>query len=133
MERCPCCNARLRGLTVCQRCGSDLNNALAAERGAQLWLRKALHYWQHEQAAQSLDALQHSLLLKQSKLALLLRDHLIEQQCARILELLAQRQMLAAKARLYTLRNLIPQHETLHQLQGFTDYLLTKDALAHRV
>ncbi|WP_051906463.1 hypothetical protein [Methylomarinum vadi] len=127
MERCPCCNARLRGLTVCQRCGSDLGKALVAEQGAQLWLRKALYYWQHEQAAQSLDALQHSLLLKQSKLAMLLRDQLIEQQCARILELLAQRQVLAAKTRLYTLRNLIPQHETLQQLQGFTDYLLARE------
>lgn len=124
MERCPCCNARLRGLSVCQRCGSDLGKVLAAEKASRFWLRKALHYCRHEQAAQSLDALQHSLLLKQSKLALLLRDHLIEQQCARILELLAQRQVLAAKTRLYTLRNLIPQHELLQQLQGFTDYLL---------
>ena len=42
MNRCPACNADVRGKPVCHRCKSDLTLLLAVEHKAALYLEKAL-------------------------------------------------------------------------------------------
>jgi len=127
MQRCPCCNARLGGEAICPRCRSDLGKAQAAEQAAGIWLAEAIRLWQENKAEQSLDALERSLQLKSSRLALALRDFFIDRHCQAILDLLAQKQVLAVKQRLHGIRHLLPGNEMLQQLNAFTDYLLVKD------
>ena len=127
MQRCPCCKARLSGATVCPRCRADLGNALAAEQAACFWLAKAIYLWRENQTAQSLNALEHSLSLKTTPLALALRDFFLDRFCQDILGLLAQKQVLAAKRKLYGLRHSLPGNELLCQLNAFTDYLSLRD------
>lgn len=124
MERCPCCMARLRNITVCPRCRSDLGKALAAERAAHFWLTKAVRLWRENQPEQSLHALERSLSLKTTRLALALREFFVDRLCQDILGLLAQHQVLAAKQRLYQIRRSAQGHELLQQLNAFADYLL---------
>lgn len=127
MERCPCCNARLNGATLCPRCRSELGKTLAAEQAAKLWLAEAIRLWQKNQAERSLTALERSLQLKSGRLALALRDFFTDRLCQDILELLAQKQVLEAKQRLYRIRHLLPGCELLHQLNAYADYLLVRD------
>ncbi len=42
MERCPICKARLRGLSICPRCGVDLSIAQRTSRAAGIQRAKAL-------------------------------------------------------------------------------------------
>ena len=127
MERCPCCKARLGGATLCPRCQADLGQVIGAEQSARFWLTKAIQHWEENEARQSLTALESSLRLKKTELALVFRDYLIQQQCQGILELLAQKKLLPAKQRLYSLRLLLPHSKLLQQLHSFTDYLLAKN------
>jgi hypothetical protein len=127
MERCPCCNARLGGATRCSRCQADLGNIITAEQSARFWLDKAIQYWQDNETGQSVSALALSLRLKKTGLALVFRDFLIHQQCREILALLAQKQLLPAKQRLYSMRNLFPYSQLLQQLNSFTDHLLVQN------
>jgi hypothetical protein len=127
MERCPCCNARLGGAARCPRCQADLSHMMAAEQAARFWLAKAIQYWQDNEAGQSVSALELSLRLKKTGLALVFRDFLIRQQCQDVLDLLAQKQLLPAKQRLYSLRNWLPHSQLLQQLNAFTDYLLVQN------
>jgi len=124
MERCPCCNARLREAVQCSRCKADLNAVINSEKAAQYWFSKAIQTWRDSNIEQSIDALDLSLRLKKSKLALVFRDFLIREQCQNILELLAQKQVLSAKHQLYEMRGLLSYSEQLQQLQKFTEYLL---------
>ncbi|MGR9043687.1 MAG: hypothetical protein ACU83N_00230 [Gammaproteobacteria bacterium] len=123
MLRCPCCNARLSGALLCPRCRSDLSLVTAAERSADVWLAEAVRLWQENKAEQSLDALERSLQLKTSRLALALRGYFIDRLCQDILELLAQKQIPSAKRKLYGIRHLFPANEQLLQLNAFTDFL----------
>jgi hypothetical protein len=123
MERCPCCNARLGGAARCPRCQADLSYMMAAEQAARFWLAKAIQYWQDNEAGKSVSALELSLRLKKTGLALVFRDFLIRQQCQGVLDLLAQKQLLPAKQRLYSMRNWLPHSQLLQQLNAFTDYL----------
>jgi hypothetical protein len=123
MERCPCCNARLGGAARCLRCQADLSHMMAAEQAARFWLAKAIQYWQEDEAGQSVSTLELSLRLKKTGLALVFRDFLIRQQCQGVLDLLAQKQLLPAKQRLYSMRNWLPHSQLLQQLNAFTDYL----------
>jgi hypothetical protein len=127
MERCPCCNARLGGAAQCPRCQADLGNIMAAEQSARFWLAKAIRHWQDNEAGQSASAVVLSLRLKKTGLALVFRDFLIRQQCREILALLAQKQLLLAKQRLYSVRNLFPHSQLLQQLNSFTDHLLVQN------
>ena len=43
MERCPQCRARLKGRTICERCGIDLGLVLGIEAGAERLARQAVH------------------------------------------------------------------------------------------
>lgn len=42
MERCPQCRARLKGRTICSRCGVDLGFVLAIEVKAEIMSRRAV-------------------------------------------------------------------------------------------
>ena len=123
MDRCPCCNARLSGAAQCPRCQTDLSLAIGAEQSARFWLAEAIRHWEEKEAEQSMNALTLSLHLKKTKLAIIFRDYLIDRQCQAILELLAQKQLLSAKQRLYRLRLFIPHSKLLQQIDAFTDYL----------
>ena len=127
MERCPCCNARLRGAALCARCRADLGKTITAEQAAETWLNKAIHYWTKNEPEQSLDALAHSLQLKNTPLALTLLDFFIDQQCRQILDLLSEKKTRVAKRRLFRIRYLFPDNEMLNRLNAFTDFLLIKE------
>lgn len=128
MERCPCCNARLRERTVCSRCKADLSVLINAEKMAQFWLVKAIHYCLAENIEQSVRAISVSLDLKKTNLALAFREFLIQQQCQDILDMLAQKQLIPAKQRLYSMRILLPYSKQLQQLYSFSDYLLVQNS-----
>ena len=127
MERCPCCNARLRERTVCSRCKADLSALISSEQAAHNWLAKAIRHCSAENIEQSIYAVGVSLGLKKTELALVFREFLIQQQCGDILDLLAQKQLLKAKQRLYSVRMLLPHSQQLQQLYSFSDYLLAQN------
>ena len=127
MERCPCCNARLRGVSLCPRCWTDLDNVLTAEQSARYWLAEAVRLWLQSETARSLDALERSVQLKNSDLALTLLDYIIDRFCREVLELLAQKQVRMAKQRLNGIQHLLPGNELLRQLNAFTDYLWVRN------
>lgn len=126
MERCPCCKARLDGAALCPRCRADLSKAMGAQQSARFWLAKALQYRQTDQLERSLDALERSLGLHKTELAVVFRDYLIQQQCSAVLAFLAEKHLLSAALRLYEARLLLPHSELLRNLRAFTDYLLVK-------
>jgi len=128
MERCPCCNARLKTAVKCPRCQADLSSIISSEQSAQYWLSKAIQYWAGKEIEKSLAALKLSLQLKKTSLSIIFRDFIIQQQCQNILDLLAKHQLLAAKQLLYRTRLLIPISKQLKQLHIFTDYLLLKSS-----
>ncbi|GFO70979.1 hypothetical protein BJAS_P0156 [Bathymodiolus japonicus methanotrophic gill symbiont] len=123
MQRCPSCNARLKGRVICARCKADLTVLINAERSAQQWLTKAVEAYVAGNIEQSITALAISLSQHKTRLALVFREFIIERQCRDILELLAQKQLLQARQRLYQLRLLLPSSPQLQQLQSFSDYL----------
>ncbi len=124
MQRCFCCNARLKGVTTCPRCQADLSRVIATEKSAEYWLYKAIQRWNEGGVEQCLEALDFSLGLKKTALACAFRDYLIQYQCRLILDLLARKEILEAKKNLYQLRLLLPQSEHLQHLNRFSDYLL---------
>lgn len=126
MERCFYCNARLKGAVICPRCQADLSVVIRSEQVAQFWFSKTIQYWLENKTGQSLAALTLSLRFKKNQLTIVFHRFLIEQLCKEILDLLAQKQLLAAKQRLYTVCGLFPQSQQLQQLNRFADYLLLK-------
>ena len=124
MERCPCCNARLRERKICSRCKADLSVLISGEQAAEIWLAKAIQYCLADNIEQSIAAIGVSLRLKKTQIAVVFREFLIQQQCRDILDLLAQKQLILAKQRLYTVRKLLPFSKQLQQLNSFSDYLL---------
>jgi len=123
MERCPCCQARLNG-PLCGRCQADLSLILATERAARFWLGCAIQHWQAGHYETSVAALETSLQLHPTPLARALRHFIVETQSRDIARLLANRQWLTAKRRLYQLRRLHPHSPLLRQLDRFSDHLL---------
>ncbi len=126
MERCPCCRARLGSASVCPRCQADLGKVIGAGQSAQFWLDKAIQHWQDNEAEQSILALEYSLRLNKTRLALAWRDFLVQQQSRAVLDLLAQKQLQPAKQSLYSVRRLFPHYLLLQELRSFTDYLWAK-------
>lgn len=126
MDRCPCCNARLRERTVCSRCKSDLSVLIRTEQAAEFWFSKAMQYCLADNIEQSIAAIGVSLSLKKTQVAVVFREFIIQQQCRDILDLLAEKQLLLAKKRLYTVRQLLPCSMQLQQLNSFSDYLLAQ-------
>jgi len=123
MDRCPCCNARLRETEICPRCKADLSVIINAGQSAQFWLSKAIYYYLESKIEKSIAALNFSLSLTKTGLAEVFRDFVIQQQCRGILDLLAKKQVLAAQQQLYRVRELFPHSEQLKKLNDFTDYL----------
>ena len=128
MQRCPCCKARLRDAVICARCKADLSSLADSEQAAVVWLERALDAYLERDFEQSIHAVALSLQLKKTDLAVALRDFITEQQCALILELLAEKQLIPAKKSLYALRHLQALSQPLQQLNAFSDYLLSTNA-----
>ena len=126
MERCPCCNARLRERKICSRCKADLSVLISAEQAAEFWFAKAIQYHLADNIELSIVAIGDSLRLKKTQIALTFREFLIQQQCRDILDLLAQKQLIVAKQKLYSVRKLLPYSKQLQQLNSFNDYLLAQ-------
>ncbi len=129
MNRCPCCNARLRETRSCPRCRTDLTAIIEAGESAAFWLNRAIHYWRQQQLSQSIDALLLSIQLQHSQLASAFREFIIQQISRSILKQLRQNQILEAKRQLHQARKLLTYSNLLLQLQGFTDYLLISKPL----
>ncbi len=126
MERCPCCNARLRERTVCSRCKTDLSVLISTEQAAGFWFSKAIQCYVANNIEQSIIAISMSLSLKKTRVAVIFRKFIIQQQCRDILNLLAEKKLVFAKKRLYTARKLLPYSMQLQQLNSFCDYLLVQ-------
>ncbi len=126
MQRCPCCNARLRDTPLCPRCRADLSMVIKTEKAAEFWLFKAIQHRKESNIEKSLDSLFFSLSLKKTSLAKNMRDFLIQQSCQDVLSLLEQKKILSAKQQLYQMKRLFPYSEQLQQLNSFADYLLVK-------
>jgi len=126
MERCPCCNARLKEVVICPRCRADMSAVIGSEQAAEQYLAKAIQCWEQKEAAQSIAALMAALSLKKTRLTLLFRDYLIQQYYSEVLELLAKKHLLSANLQLYSARRLLPYSQQLQQLRTFTDYLLAR-------
>ena len=138
MERCPCCNARLRERTVCSRCKSDLSQLINSEKTAQYRLSQAIQFHLQGNIGHCIAAIGISLGLKKIRLVVIFREFLIQQQCQEVLDLLAEKQLIFAKKKLYTARKLIPYSMQLQHLNSFCDYLLAQsqdhtDLLPHSV
>lgn len=125
IERCPCCNARLKGAVICPRCTADLNLILDSKKSAQHWLSDAVQSMAANEIEKSVIAINFSLHLSRTKMATIFYDFLVYKQCNDILEELAQDQVLVAKKILYNARMLIPHSKQLQQLDLFTNYLIT--------
>jgi len=126
MERCPCCNARLKEAVICPRCRADLSAVIGSEQAAEKYLAKAIQRWAEGEGEQSIRALVFALNLKKTQVAMVFRDFLIQQYYLEVLELLAQKHLLSANQRLYHARLLLPYSPQLQQLRIFTGYLLAK-------
>ncbi len=127
MERCPCCNARLREPSLCPRCKTDLELLVRVEQAAQFWFAKAIQHFFTADYEHCIAGIAVSLNLKKTELAVAFREYLIHQQCREILDLLAQKQLLLAKQRLYSVRNLFPHSQQLQKIHAFCDYLLAQN------
>ena len=128
MERCCCCNARLKGQQQCRRCQADLSQVIETERMARYRLGKAIQFKQDNQWTQSIAAVSYSLQLKKTPLAIQFRQFLIQQLCRDTLNLLTENQLLSAKRLLNQGKYLVLQTPQLQQLNNFTDYLLIAEA-----
>ena len=127
MDRCPCCNARLKEVAICPRCKADLSVIINAGQSAQVWLTRAIHYFLESKTEQSIAALELSLCLNKTRMAEVFRDFLIQRHCRGLLDLLAKKQLLPAKQQLYKVRELLPHSKQLRKLDGFTDFLWLKN------
>jgi len=125
IKRCPCCNAQLKKAVCCPRCRAELSDVFRSEKTAQYCLSNAINAMLNNDVEKTSVAINQSLKLKKTEIALVFREFFIQQQSKMILELLAQTQLLEAKRRLYDLRFTIPYSKDLQQLNTFTDYLLT--------
>lgn len=127
MQRCPCCNARLREQSQCSRCKADLSVLIRTEQAAQFWLANAIHRFLSGHLELSIAAIAVSINLKKSAIAVVFRQFIIQQQSQEILELLAQKKLLNAKRRLYQVRHLFAHSLQLQQISDFSDYLLVHE------
>ena len=123
MDRCPCCNARLRELSSCPRCKSDLLTIIHSEQRAKAWLSEAIQYWKKGDAKRSTWAVNTSLALKTIPLALTFRSFIIQQEIQEVLALLEKKQPLVARQVIYNIKSLLPYSPFLQKISEFTDYL----------
>ena len=126
MERCPCCNARLKAALICPRCQADLSAVIGAQQAAEKHLAKAIQHWSQSDKEQSIRALVLSLNLKKTQVAVLFREFIIQKYYQEVVQLLGKKQLLSANQCLYHARQLLSYSPQLQQLQAFTGYLLVK-------
>lgn len=69
MERCPVCRARLRGDTVCGRCGEDLSLPIVCQQRAESYERDAIAALAGGDPASAKRAAKQALDLRHSPLA----------------------------------------------------------------
>jgi len=126
MTRCPCCNARLKESLTCPRCRADLSMLINTTQAAHFYISEAVQFWKNKNIYASVQAINTSLHLKHTKMGVVFREFIIKQQCQLVLDLLAKKQLLAAKRELVQSRLLIAYSQKLQQLQSFNDFLLVK-------
>jgi hypothetical protein len=123
MERCSCCNARLSGQLTCPRCQANLSDVISSEQRAQQLLETAIQLWFSQEPKLAVLTLTKAISYKKTPAAIVLRDFILRQSCAKIITLLAQFKYQEAQQLLTLLRALHPTHTLLSQLQGFIHYL----------
>jgi hypothetical protein len=72
MERCPICKARIKENTTCNRCGTDLSRLLTIESQAAYLCNQAIKLLATNQVNQAQIAVEQSLQLKNTQIALTL-------------------------------------------------------------
>lgn len=80
MQRCPCCNARLKEAVHCPRCKADLQEIIQVQKLAKIWYQKAIACYLNNEVQLCLDALTRSLQLRHSESALLFRAFVLKRQ-----------------------------------------------------
>lgn len=125
MQRCPCCNARLRAESVCPRCSADLSRVLQCEQLAQAWLTVALQSLAAGQASISIAAVKRSLSFKQTQAARLFHDFLIHHQYQALYQNIERKQWPQAQQTLARLRALMGDNESLQRFFALIEYLAT--------
>ena len=123
MDRCPCCNARLREQSVCSRCKTELSDLIDSEQSAKDWLSMSMSFWAEGNVKQSVMALDYSLALHQTKIAQSFRDFMIHKSCQEALDLLATKQYVIAKQNMCQVNHLLPYSDSLQKINSFADSL----------
>jgi len=113
MQRCPVCNARLSGATLCPRCGADLSRIQTTEHLAKQWLGVALHSLRCRRTDVAVSAVLRAASFKQSPAARLLKGFLVQQLYRTLYDDLAKQHWQDAHNTLNHLRRLHGQNETL--------------------
>jgi len=72
MERCPICKARIKENSTCNRCGTDLSKLLSIESQAANLCDQAIKLLATNQIDQAQIAVEQSLQLKKTQIALTL-------------------------------------------------------------
>jgi hypothetical protein len=123
MERCPCCNARLSGASVCPRCQSDLSAVAHSAALGRFWLDNAVRFWLCAEPRMASLALAKSLQFKQTDVALAFRAFIVDRQCRAVFELLRRDKFSAAAELLTDLRNLHPHNTFIAFMLEFVRHL----------
>ena len=97
MERCPCCNARLREQPTRPRCKADFSPLINSEQAAKYCLSKAMDYWAEGNIEQGISTLKQSLALKKTQAAEAFLGFIIDQSHKDVLERLATQDILSTK------------------------------------
>ena len=123
MQRCPCCNARLKSDPQCPRCGADLARALRCEQLAQTWLSVALQTLNAGQADIAVAALRRSLSFKQTQAAKFFRAFLIQRQFLLLYDSIGQKQWPSARQAIARLQSLMGDNEALQRFVALVGHL----------
>lgn len=123
MQRCPCCNARLKAEPLCPRCGADLSRALQCEQLAEAWLSVALQSLTAGQASIAIAAVKRSLSFKQTQAAGLFQDFLIHHQYQALYQNIARKQWPQARQTLARLQVLMGDNESLQRFLALIEHL----------
>lgn len=123
MQRCPACDARLKDLSQCSRCGADLSRIMRCERLAEAWLSVSLQALQANRADVAVPAICRSLSFRQMPAAKLLKGFLIQHQYRALYESLGLQSWQDAGDIVDRLRILQGDNETLQRFDELLGYL----------
>ncbi|MCP4700728.1 MAG: hypothetical protein GY862_28320 [Gammaproteobacteria bacterium] len=96
MERCPACRARLKGASLCPRCGADLSQALCSQSEAEEMQAWAIELLGKNDLRGAAWAVKQALSLKRDPLMLVMRDFIVRCQERRAVARLAKGDRAAA-------------------------------------